>query len=43
MGNLWRKTQKLAGWQRLVLGLMLLLILLTWLAVCVILGTYLVS
>ena len=43
MRNLWRYIQKLAVWQRLVLGLLLLLILATWLAVCLILGTYLGS
>jgi hypothetical protein len=43
MTNLWRNIQKLAGWQKLVLGLMILLILLTWLAVCLILCTYLAS
>jgi hypothetical protein len=43
MMDLLRNIQKLAWWKRLVIGLMLLLIVLTWLAVCLILGSYLVS
>jgi hypothetical protein len=34
--------KKLARWQQWVIVLMLLMILLTWLAVCAILGSYLV-
>jgi hypothetical protein len=43
MSNLWRNILKLAGWQKLVLSLLILLILSTWLAVCLLLGTYLGS
>ncbi len=43
MMDLLRNIQKLAWWKRLVISLMLLLIVLTWLAVCLILRSYLVS
>ncbi len=42
MGNLWRSIQKMSGWRKLAIGLMLLFILATWLAVCLILASYLV-
>jgi hypothetical protein len=32
---------RLAPWQKLVAGLLLLVIVLTWLGVCIILGSYL--
>ena len=41
MRELWPAFQRLAGWQKMVVVLMIGLIILTWLAVCVILGTYL--
>lgn len=43
MRSILQSIKKLARWQQLVIVLMLLIILLTWLAVCVILGSYLVS
>jgi hypothetical protein len=42
MMNLLHSIKQLALWQQLIIGLMILLILLTWLAVCLILGSYLV-
>jgi len=39
--TLLQSIKKLARWQKWVIVLMLLLILLTWLAVCAILGSYL--
>ncbi len=42
MMNLLRSISKLAPWQQLVIGFMVLLILLTWLAVCLVLASYIV-
>lgn len=42
MRTLLQSIKKLARWQQWVIALMLLMILLTWLAVCAILGSYLV-
>ena len=42
MMNLLRSIRRLALWQQLVIGFMLLLILLTWLAVCLVLASYVV-
>ena len=42
MRDLFRYITRLVWWQRLAISLMLLLILLTWLAVCLVLGSYLV-
>jgi len=42
MGNRFHKIQGLTRWQKLAIALMLLLILLTWLGVCLILASYLV-
>jgi len=41
MRKLWPAFQRLAGWQKAVVVLMIGLIVLTWLAVCAILSTYL--
>jgi hypothetical protein len=43
MKTLLQGIKKLARWQQLTIVVMLLIVLLTWLAVCVILGSYLVS
>ncbi len=43
MRDLLYHISRLARWQKLVISLMLLLILLTWLSVCLILGSYLVA
>ena len=43
MMNLVRNVRKLSWWKQLVVVLMLLIIVLTWSAVCIILGSYLVS
>ena len=42
MMNLLRSVKQLALWKQLVIGFMILLILLTWLAVCLVLASYLV-
>ena len=39
--NLWKSVRKLAPWQQLTIAVMVLVIVLTWVAVCAILGTYL--
>lgn len=41
MRELWPAFKRLTGWQRAVVVLMIGLIVLTWLAVCAILSTYL--
>ena len=41
MRELWPAFQNLAGWQKAVVLLMIALIVVTWLAVCAILSTYL--
>lgn len=38
--SLFRQIAKLARWQKTVIGLMVLLIVVTWLAVCLVLGVY---
>jgi hypothetical protein len=43
MMHLLRGIKRLALWQQLIIGFMILLIVLTWIAVCLILATYLVS
>lgn len=43
MMNLLRSIRKLAWWKQLVLLLLLVLVVLTWLSVCLIFGSYLVS
>lgn len=40
MKGLLRAIGRLATWQKLVLGSMAILVLLTWLAVCLVLGSY---
>lgn len=42
MMNLVRSVRKLVWWKQIVVVVMLLLIVLTWSAVCIILGSYLV-
>jgi hypothetical protein len=42
MMNLVQSVRKLVWWKQLVVLLMLILIVLTWSAVCIILGSYLV-
>jgi hypothetical protein len=42
MMNLLRSVKQLALWKQLIIGFMILLILLTWLAVCLVLASYLV-
>jgi hypothetical protein len=42
MKTLWQSIRRLAPRQKLVVGLLLLIIVLTWLGVCAILGSYLV-
>lgn len=39
--NLLKAFQQFAGWQKLVIGLMVIIIVLTWLAVCLVLAGYL--
>ncbi len=41
MRNLLKAIRHLAGWQKLIVGLMVAIIALTWLAVCLILVSYL--
>ena len=42
MKTLWQSISRLAPRQKLVVGLLLLIIVLTWLGVCAILASYLV-
>jgi hypothetical protein len=39
--RLWNSIRKLAGWQQLIIVTMVLVIVTTWLAVCLILASYL--
>ncbi len=41
MRNLLEAIRRLAGWQKLIVGLMVSIVVLTWLAVCLILAGYL--
>lgn len=42
MSDLLRAIGRLAGWQKAVIAIMVLLIVSTWLAVCLILASYIV-
>jgi hypothetical protein len=39
--RLWNSIRKLAGWQKFIIVTMVLVIVTTWLAVCLILASYL--
>jgi hypothetical protein len=39
--RLWNSIRKLAGWQQFIIVTMVLVIVTTWLAVCLILASYL--
>jgi hypothetical protein len=43
MKLLWEIIGRLARWQQLIIGGLVLLIILTWLSVCLILASYLVA
>lgn len=43
MKNLFRAVERLTLWQKLAVGLLLCIIVATWLAVCFILGSYVIT
>lgn len=39
--RLWKSIRQLAGWQQLIIVAMVIVIVITWLAVCLIMASYL--